>query len=122
MSLPTNETALPVTAEAVVVASPEPDYEALRRQYEEHNRMSAVLVQMTALNFEVECFSKKHFPDGITFTLEPDPEIDDAYFVVNAKVKGTVEEVVALQNAWTGELWDRLREASRFYRLAIEFQ
>ena len=122
MSVSPSQPASASTDEPAVISAPAPDYSAQRQQYEEHERMSAMLQQMAELNERVRVISEKYFPHGISMNLECDPELADAYFIVQASVTGTVEEAAALQERWTAELWDQLRESSRFYSLALTFQ
>lgn len=121
MSLPTHDTTEQAPAEAVVIAPtvPAPDYEALRKQYEEHELMGTILAQMGQLNQQVAQITNKHFPKGFQLTLECDPEIDDAYFIVKVQAPDTVDKIVITRDAWIDELWNELRESSRFYHLRM---
>src|SRR5690349_8746517 len=93
------------------------DYTFLRAQYEEHNRMEAMLSQMVEWNDQVVAFSEPFFPSGVQLRLECDPETGEPYFAVEAQASGSVDELVALVKEWHSEMWKELREASRFYRL-----
>ena len=112
MSISSIENSLPLAPQTAAV-----DYAFLRAQYEEHNRMESVLQQMLEWNDQVVAFSEPFFPNGVQLHLECDPETGEAYFAVEARASGNVDELVALLQRWHSELRKQLRQASRFYRL-----
>jgi hypothetical protein len=71
--------------------------------------------------YQIAGFARELFPGKITVETGVDPEMrDDVWLRFEVEAAGTVEEVLALEDAWLHRVTSIAPECSGLFRLSID--